>query len=215
MNEAHTRLDLKRLLWNLNVNVADYAHPAWTKHSDNRGDQKGMQSGATHAKRLIVQYKLTFVSAEQMADALNRLALLDVRDLHRLARWGATLAAREDLRLCVSGNEMRDCIRVMGNRMFDQGIKFDQRIDWTPFDQLGKQCRTSRLPLRLLEMQRRLVRAMCDEQAPGSAQRMRLRFRPGYFDRVVPLDGARPLLQALLSMREHAELSERATCILT
>jgi len=214
MTDVCKRFGLNRMLWDLNVNVAAYAHPGWLTRLENQGDGGRIQPASRWSKRLIAQHRLDFVPAEQLSDTLGRTALLDALDLYRLARWGATLTAREDIRLCVFGSEIRHCIRVLDRRMFDQGILLGRAIDLELFDQLGRQCKANRLPMRLLEIQRRLIRAMCDYQHPAAAQRMRLRFRPGYFDRIAPLDGEYLLLQALLSMHEHAGLSERGTCIL-
>ncbi|MGU8077175.1 SctK family type III secretion system sorting platform protein [Burkholderia pyrrocinia] len=214
MNDTRTRSDLKRMLWDLNVNVVGYTHPGWLKSSEISINSRRIRFSPSFAKLLIEQHRLTFVTANQLTDTLGRTVLLDVTDLCRLARWGAVLAVREEIRRCVFGSEIRRCIRVLGRTMIDQAIAFDRGIDLTLFDKFGKQSEARRLPQRLLAMQRRLIRAMCDSQPSAAAKRMRLRFRPGYFDRVAPLDGAGPLLQALLSVHEYADLSERAKCIL-
>ncbi|KVV39191.1 hypothetical protein WT27_14805 [Burkholderia territorii] len=144
---------------------------------------------------------------------MARIALLDAADLQKLARLGAALSARESIRLCVSGNDVRDCMRVLGRRTLDSVTTRMFDVDLTPLDRLHQRCDWKRLPLRLAETQRRLVCALCDIVPPAAAQRMRLRFRPGYFNRSTTIDDVRSVVQVLVGMREHAELSARAICI--
>ncbi|HDR9511853.1 TPA: hypothetical protein QDC03_007089 [Burkholderia cepacia] len=214
MSDVHTRVDLARMLWNFNVNVVDNAHPGWLKHAGYIVGAGRSPSMSARSKQLIAQHQLAFVPADLLSDVLGRIVFLDALDLHRLARWGAVLAACEEVRLCVFGGEIRHCIRILGRRLLERGITFDRTFDSKPFDQVWKQCQANRLPQRLVEIQRRLLRAMCDGQSPAAAQRMRLRFRPEYFDRVAPLDGAGPVIKVLFDTHEHADLSERAKCIL-
>ncbi|WP_157377350.1 hypothetical protein [Burkholderia ubonensis] len=208
------QLRVERLLWNLNINVAEYAHPAWLRSLDDVIDVRRMPNKAARSAFLIERYQLAFLTSGHLNDGLVRTALLDVADLHRLARLGAALASREAIRLCVFGNDMRHCIRVLGRRVLDNVLTLESDMDLTVFDRLDRQCGAQRLPLRLLEAQRQLICALCDGLPPAAAQRARLRFRPRYFDGVAPLDDARPLIKVLLGMREYADLSERATCIL-
>ncbi|WP_157642386.1 hypothetical protein [Burkholderia ubonensis] len=208
------QLRVERLLWNLNVNVAEYAHPAWLRGLDDVIDVRRMPNKAVRSTFLIDRYQLGFLTSGNLNDGLVRIAMLDAADLHRLARLGAALASREAIRLCVFGNDMRHCIRVLGRGVLDRVLTLERDVDLSLFDRLDLRCGTYRLPLRLLEAQRQLIRALCDGLPAAAAQRARLRFRPRYFDGVAPLDESRPLIQALLGMRGYADLSERATCIL-
>ncbi|EDT40727.1 SctK family type III secretion system sorting platform protein [Burkholderia ambifaria] len=208
------QLRVERLLWNLNVNVADYAHPAWLRSLVGSVDARRMPNNAARSAFLIERYQLDFVTSRHLDDGLARIALLDAADLHRLARLGAAIASREAIRLCVFGNDMRNCSRALGRQVLDRVMTLERDIDLTLFDRLDLQCDTQRLPFRLLKAQRRLIHALCDGLPPAAAQRARLRFRPRYFDGVAPLGDARPLMHALLGMRRYADLSERATCIL-
>jgi len=204
------------MLWNLNVNVAEYTHPIRLNRLRPVFDTRRAMHPAARSVLLIELHQLSYVASQHLNDSVIRVALLDADDVRQLARLAAGLASREAIRLCVVGDDMRHCVRVLGRSMLDRVLAHEQAIDLTILDRFDRQFDAMQLslPKRLLKAQRQLIRALCDGLPLGAAQRMRLRFRPGYFDGVAPVDDARSLAQLLLRIRGQADLSERATCIL-
>ncbi|WP_156438071.1 MULTISPECIES: hypothetical protein [Burkholderia] len=214
MNDANLPRGVKRMLWNLNVNVAHDVHPLWRERSDRAPGTPCVSRAETFSMRLIEQHRLGFVSTALWDDELGRIALLDAIDLRRLARLGSAVAMRESIRLCVLGNDVRHCTRVLGRGLVDRVLALPCSVDAVPLGRLNGTGMTQRLPLRLLRFQRRILRALCDCLPDSAARRVRLKFRPGYFKHAEPVDDARKCAKVVLAMHEHADLSARAKCIL-
>ncbi|MEM4989111.1 SctK family type III secretion system sorting platform protein [Collimonas sp. H4R21] len=208
MSKQTCSTTVKRMLWRFNVEVIAYAHPLWLKSWPARASKK------LHSQTLITQLELGLVDTAWMTSRRERLMLLDAYDLKKLARLGAALGVAERLKLSIRGKEVRACVRVLGRETVDMALQLESHILAQQFKRLTGTDSITSLPRHLLDIQRRLLRTLCDSVPSAAAQRMRLRFRPGYFDRVGVFGNDAALAAALLDAVPYANLSEQAKCIL-
>jgi hypothetical protein len=208
MSKQIYSISARRMLWRFNVDVVAYVHPAWLKSWPVRASSK------LHSQTLIAQLELGLVDASLMTSKHGRLMLLDACDLKKLARLGAALGAAERLKLLILGKEVRACVRVLGRETVDMALQLESNALVQPFKRLTFNDSVISLPRHLLEVQRGLLRALCDSVPNAAAQRMRLRFRPGYFDRIGVIGNDAALVAALLDAAPYANLSEQAKCTL-
>lgn len=216
MTERSQSIDARRMLWRFNVDIAGYAHPGWLRPVSERIGSVHSRPALSYlqSQRLIEQHRLGLVGMDVVESENGCFVLLDTDDLKKLTRLGAALGVAGQLKLLVFGNEVRDCVRVLGREVSDLALQLEAHPLAREFKGLAVDGGNAPLSKRLLQVQRSLLMALCDGAPRAAAQRMRMRFRPGYFDRVKPINGAGLLAPALLEVAQYANLSEQAKCIL-
>lgn len=213
-----TRLQLsreaRRMLWRFNVDIAAYAHPGWLEPLAGTARRRLLPRSYLQSQRLIEQQQLGLLGMDMLATEIGRFVLLDASDLKKLTCLAAALGIADQLKLLVSGKAAGDCVRILGREVADLALKLANDPIAQEFNGLLADAANTALPKRLLQIQRSLLMALCDSAPRTAAQRMRLRFRPGYFDRSIPINGPASLAPALLEVASYANLSEQAKCIL-
>jgi hypothetical protein len=207
-------IDIRRMLWRFNVSIASYVHPDWVGSRDIRPVCGSASISYLQSQCLIEQHRLGLVGMDVVESENGRFVLLEVDDLKKLTCLGAALGVAGQLKLLVFGKSARDCVRVLGREVSDLALQLESHPIAGEFKILGIDAGNTPLPKRLLQIQRSLLKSLCDGVPNAAAQRMRLRFRPGYFDRVQPVNGAGAMAPALLKVAQYANLSEQAKCIL-
>ncbi|KVP26040.1 hypothetical protein WJ85_34945 [Burkholderia ubonensis] len=205
---------LKRRIWSFNVEVARYAHPAWLAEWRRTVPARFARDRRMQSQHLIAAHVLGLVEPAVMQSPVERVALLSARDTHQLVRcWMARLCVKY-LRVNVAGRVARMNTRVLGEDVINQVLAAEllDRQDGLGFPVI-KGIRINR-PIDLTILHRRTLLTLSNHMSPEVAARFRLRFRPKYFDNLVPLRDLHRFEEGLAFRELDVHMSKEGVCIL-
>ncbi|WP_157649361.1 hypothetical protein [Burkholderia ubonensis] len=206
---------LSRVIWSFNVEVARYAHPAWLEGFQQTWPTRWARDKRMQSRYLITTHALGITQLDIMQSRFERIALLNAHDTHRLMRcWIALLCVRY-LRANVVGKVARGNARVLGASTIDYVLAERETEQDGGVEALLMRDGEVAVPADLATLHRRLLSSIHERLSPEVAARFRLRFRPGCFDRAIPIHGVDRLESWLGTVDLNAHLSKEGACILS